>query len=260
MAVVGAAQNGYTLGISGAWYSIAGSFYFIALALFAKLIRNNMPGDSVPIYLQKRFDTKTSRLYSYAWIVYGFLYIPYQLKTVASIIQIAIPGLNITLAMLIGLTIAVIYTSFSGMRGMSAVGRIVCFGIYILLIAFVLMTLPKFGGFTVMLSELPVEYSSMGNMPTQLHHRLDPGRLPVHRSDAVRAPAPAGRKERFPPARTGSTWAMCWLPPSACSPPPAASLPRRPVRTWRRCHRICLLHQDLQQSGFRWDHFLPLPP
>ena len=73
-----------------------------------------MPGDSVPIYLQKRFDTKTSRLYSYAWIVYGFLYIPYQLKTVASIIQIAIPGLNITLAMLIGLTIAVIYTSFSG--------------------------------------------------------------------------------------------------------------------------------------------------
>ena len=167
MAVVGAAQNGYTLGISGAWYSIAGSFYFIALALFAKLIRNNMPGDSVPIYLQKRFDTKTSRLYSYAWIVYGFLYIPYQLKTVASIIQLAIPGLNITLAMLIGLTIAVIYTSFSGMRGMSAVGRIVCFGIYILLIAFVLMTLPKFGGFTVMLSELPAEYSSMGNMPTQ---------------------------------------------------------------------------------------------
>ena len=134
MAVVGAAQNGYTLGISGAWYSIAGSFYFIALALFAKLIRNNMPGDSVPIYLQKRFDTKTSRLYSYAWIVYGFLYIPYQLKTVASIIQIAIPGLNITLDMLI---------------------------------AFVLMTLPKFGGFTVMLSELPAEYSSMGNMPTQ---------------------------------------------------------------------------------------------
>ena len=26
MAVVGAAQNGYNLGISGAWYSIAGSF------------------------------------------------------------------------------------------------------------------------------------------------------------------------------------------------------------------------------------------
>ena len=167
MAVVGAAQNGYNLGVSGAWYSIAGSFYFIALAIFAKIIRNGMPGDSVPIYLQKRFDTRTSRLYSYAWIVYGFLYIPYQLRTVASIIQIAIPGLNITLAMFIGLTVAVIYTSFSGMRGMSSVGRVVCFGIYILLIIFVLMTLPKFGGFSVMMSELPPEYSSMGNMPTQ---------------------------------------------------------------------------------------------
>ena len=26
MAIVGAAQNGYNLGVSGAWYSIAGSF------------------------------------------------------------------------------------------------------------------------------------------------------------------------------------------------------------------------------------------
>lgn len=48
MAVVGAAQNGYNLGISGAWYSIAGSFYFIALAVFAKIIRERMPGESVP--------------------------------------------------------------------------------------------------------------------------------------------------------------------------------------------------------------------
>ncbi|GCA68485.1 hypothetical protein KGMB01110_29210 [Mediterraneibacter butyricigenes] len=155
MAVVGAAQNGYNLGVAGAWYSIAGSFYFIALAIFAKTIRNNMPGDSVPVYLQKRFDTRTYRLYSYAWIVYGFLYIPTQLKTVASIIQIAIPNLNVTLAMLIGLTIAVIYTSFSGMRGMSSVGRVVCIGIYALLIFFVLTTLPKFGGFSAMILNCP---------------------------------------------------------------------------------------------------------
>lgn len=167
MAVVGAAQNGYNLGISGAWYSIAGSFYFIALAVFAKIIRNGMPGDSVPIYLQKRFDVKTSRLYSYAWIIYGFLYIPIQLKTVASIIQIAIPGLNLIPAMVIGLTIAVVYTSFSGMRGMSSVGRVVCIGTYVFLIAFVITTLPRFGGYGEMLAALPAEYSSMGNMPTQ---------------------------------------------------------------------------------------------
>ena len=106
MAVVGAAQNGYNLGISGAWYSIAGSFYFIALAVFAKIIRERMPGESVPVYLQTKYDVRTTRLYSYAWIVYGFLYIPIQLKTVSSIIQIVLPGLNLMVAMFIGVTIA----------------------------------------------------------------------------------------------------------------------------------------------------------
>ena len=167
MAVVGAAQNGYNLGISGAWYSIAGSFYFIALAVFAKIIRERMPGESVPAYLQNRFDTKTTRLYSYAWIVYGFLYIPIQLKTVASIIQIVLPGMNMMAAMLIGVTVAVLYTSFSGMKGASAVGRVVCIGIYILLIIFTVTTLSGFGGLGGLFEQLPENYNSMGNMPTQ---------------------------------------------------------------------------------------------
>lgn len=169
MAIVGAAQNGYNLGISGAWYSIAGSFYFIFLALFAKVIRVNMPGESVPAYLQSKYDVRTTRLYSYAWIVYGFLYIPMQLKTVSSIIQIVLPGLNLSLAMLIGVTIAVIYTSFSGMRGASAVGRVVCIGIYVLLIGFVVTSLPSFGGYDGLLSKLPANYDSFHNMPT---HRI----------------------------------------------------------------------------------------
>lgn len=167
MAIVGAAQNGYNLGVSGAWYSIAGSFYFIAIAFFAKIIREKMPGDSVPNYLENRFGMAPSRLYSYAWIIYGFLYIPIQLKTVSSIIQIVIPGLDPKIAIFIGLTIAVVYTSFSGMKGASAVGRVVCIGIYLLLITFVFLTLPKFGGFTAMLSTLPKEYSSFTNMPIQ---------------------------------------------------------------------------------------------
>ena len=139
-------------------YSIAGSFYFIALAVFAKIIRERMPGESVPVYLQTKYDVRTTRLYSYASIVYGFLYIPIQLKTVSSIIQIVLPGLNLMVAMFIGVTIAVIYTSFSGMKGASAVGRVVCIGIYVLLICFVFTTLPKFGGFSGLLGELPEKY------------------------------------------------------------------------------------------------------
>lgn len=167
MAIVGAAQNGYNLGIAGAWYSIAGSFYFITLAIFAKVIREKMPGESVPRFLQNKYDMKTTRLYSYAWIAYGFLYIPIQLKTVASIIQIVLPGMNLLPAMVIGVTIAVLYTSFSGMRGASAVGRVVCIGIYILLIAFIASVLPGLGGLGSLMADLPGEYASMGNMPTQ---------------------------------------------------------------------------------------------
>lgn len=167
MAIVGAAQNGYNIGISGAWYSIAGSFYFIALSIFAKLIREKMPGESIPVFLESHYDKKTSRLYSYAWIIYGFFYIPIQLKTVASIVSIVLPNFNTISIMLIGITISVLYTSFSGMKGASAVGRVVCIGIYILLILFVFSVVPTFGGYKEIFKNLPPEYSSMTNMPIQ---------------------------------------------------------------------------------------------
>lgn len=167
MAIVGAAQNGYNLGISGAWYSIAGSFYFIALAIFAKIIRERMPSVQVPVYLNQRFDLKTARLYSYAWIVYGFFYIPIQLKTMVSIISTIAPEINLFLAALIGISIAVIYTSFSGMKGTAAVGRIVCIGIYVLLIGFVVINIKKFNGLSAIMAATPKEYSSMTNMPIQ---------------------------------------------------------------------------------------------
>lgn len=71
--------------------------------------------------------------------------------------------------MFIGVTIAVIYTSFSGMRGASAVGRVVCIGIYILLIAFVAINLPKVGGYNGLIDKLPAEYNDVFNMPL---HRI----------------------------------------------------------------------------------------
>ena len=89
------------------------------------------------------------------------------MKTVSSIIAIVLPSVNITVAMIIGLTLAVLYTSFSGMKGAETVGRIVCIGIYILLIIFVFLNLKKFDGYGGLLSQLPKEYSSMTNMPIQ---------------------------------------------------------------------------------------------
>ncbi len=76
MSIVGAAQNGYTMGIAGAWYSLAGGIYLLVAAGLAKILRDRMPGDSVPTYLASRFFTSSSKLYSYVWVILGFLYIP----------------------------------------------------------------------------------------------------------------------------------------------------------------------------------------
>ena len=156
----------YTIGIAGAWYSIAGAFYFIVAAFLAKTLRN-MPGDSVPMYLSSRFGKTNARIYSYIWVVLGFFYIPVQLKTVASVIQIAVPNLNANIAIVLGLCIAAIYTAFSGMKGAASVGKVVCVGIYILLVSFVIIKLPSFGGYNAMVTSLPEGYGSLGSMPTQ---------------------------------------------------------------------------------------------
>lgn len=167
MSIVGAAQNGYTMGIAGSWYSIVGGVYLLLAAVLAKVLREKMPGDSVPEYIENRFAKTNARLYSYIWVVLGFFYIPVQLKTVASVIQIAVPGLNVNLAIVLGLLIAAGYTAFSGMKGAASVGKIVCIGIYVLLVGFVVLTLPKFGGYSGLIASLPEGYDKMSAMPTQ---------------------------------------------------------------------------------------------
>lgn len=166
-AIVGVAQNGYNIGISGFWYCPAAAFFFLFLACFSKLLCSKMNGVTVPNYLTNRFDRRTSKVYTYTFLVNAFLYIPLQLITISSIIKIAIPNLNVTYALVAGLLIAVLYTGFSGMKGASTVASIVSIGIYILLVGFVVITMQKFGGYSVMMSTLPPEYSSPFNMKLQ---------------------------------------------------------------------------------------------
>lgn len=125
MSVVGAAQNGYTMGIAGCWYSIASGLYILLIGLLAKTLRKNLPSDALPDYLESRYSPVVARVQSYVWIVFGILYIPIQLKTIASIIQIVLPNLNTGLAMFVGVTIAAVYTGFAGMKGSAAIGRVV---------------------------------------------------------------------------------------------------------------------------------------
>ena len=160
MSVVGAAQNGYTMGIAGCWYSIASGVYILFLGLLAGPLRKNLKTEALPDYLESRFSPGVARLQSYVWIIFGIIYIPIQLKTISSIIQIVLPGLNTGLAMFIGVTIAAIYTGFAGMKGSAAIGRVVCIATYVLLIG-------DFGGYSGLIASLPEGYDKLSAMPTQ---------------------------------------------------------------------------------------------
>lgn len=167
MSIVGAAQNGYTLGIAGCWYSIAGGVYFLLMAALAKPMRKYMKASSLPVFLENRYGTSVSRIQAYIWIIFGILYIPIQLKTVASIIQIVLPGIGLNMTMFIGVTIAAAYTGFAGMKGSDVIGRIVCIATYILLIGFVMTNLGKMGGYSGLLQKLPDGYQNLTAMPVQ---------------------------------------------------------------------------------------------
>ena len=167
MSVVGAAQNGYTMGIAGCWYSIASGLYILLIGLLAGPLRRNLPSDALPDYLEGRYSTTVARVQSYVWIVFGILYIPIQLKTIASIIQIVLPQLNTGLAMFVGVTIAAVYTGFAGMKGSAAIGRVVCVATYVLLIWFVVSHLGEFGGYSGLIQRLPEGYDKRSARPAQ---------------------------------------------------------------------------------------------
>lgn len=161
MSIVGAAQNGYTMGLAGCWYSIAGGVYLLVVGLLSKVLRKNMVSEALPDFLARRYCVPLARLQSYIWVVFGCIYIPIQLKTIASIIQIVVPGFHSGAAMVCGVAIAAVYTGFAGMRGSSAIGRIVCIATYILLIAFVIKNMAGLGGYSGLLAKLPKDYDKL---------------------------------------------------------------------------------------------------
>mgnify|MGYP003209785059 FL=1 len=152
MSIVGAAQNGYTMGIAGCWYSIAGGVYFLLMAALAKPMRKYMKASSLPVFLENRYGSSVSKVQAYIWIIFGILYVPIQLKTVASVIQMVLPGISLNLAMFVGVTIAAAYTGFAGMKGSDIIGRIVCIATYVLLIGFVYQNLNDMGGYSGLLT------------------------------------------------------------------------------------------------------------
>ena len=145
------------------------------------------------------------------------------------------------------------------MKGASAVGHVVCIGIYILLIIFTVTTLSGFGGLGGLFEQLPENYNSMGNMPTQRIIAWILGGCISIGSHAGSASAAFGGKKPSG-ARTGSIlgYLICGADPFLRQF--VVCFQKLPVQTWATVRR--LLHMQLKPSAVLClpELYLPLRP
>ena len=117
MSMIGAAQNGYNIGIAGAWYSVSGCCYFFVMIACVKALYKKMPGVSLTQYLGMRYGKINARIYVVIYLVYAVLYVPIQLQTCVGVLQIVVPQLSYNVVALIALFLCVMYTGYRQMDG-----------------------------------------------------------------------------------------------------------------------------------------------
>lgn len=163
--IVGIAQNGFLIGYAGAWYSITGTLAILCMALMVKRIRSRMSSDSVSAFIEERFSTATSKVYSYSYLLMGFFYIPIQLFALCTIIQVVVPNATLVAAAVIGLLLSVSYSALSGIQGAKVVGKLTCLLSYVFIAIGVIWIISNVGGWNTVTENLPSSYFSMTTMP-----------------------------------------------------------------------------------------------
>lgn len=164
---IGSAQNGYDLGIGGAWYGIAGTVAMILSAFLIGSLRKYITEDTISNFMKNRYSTGVSNLYSYAYLVMGFIYIPIQLFTITTIFRTIIPGLSLTWACIIGLLLAISYTVVSGISGANYVSKVSCILMYASMVVGLILALGKTGGVEMLYTKLDPSYFSLFSVPTK---------------------------------------------------------------------------------------------
>jgi len=165
VSIIGCAQDGFNMGISGAWYTLIGCLYYLyACFLWAPAFCKNMPTGSVPDFLKKKYDSKTALTYSYINVANGIIYVPLQLYTLATVIQMAVPGINLWGSVFVGLGLAALYTAVGGIHAAKVVGRATCFSLYLAVIVACYLIVDKTGGWAALNQVLPAGYFSWGNV------------------------------------------------------------------------------------------------
>ena len=164
---IGAAQNGYVYGIAGIWYGVTGTCAMLLSALFIKSLRKYITQDTVANFLENRYSKGVSKLYSYAYLLMGFVYIPIQLFTVTTIFQTIMPNLSLTGACIIGLILSISYTVISGVNGASYVSKVSCILMYLTMAIGLGVALSKTGGIANLKATLDSSYFTPFSMPTK---------------------------------------------------------------------------------------------
>ena len=164
---IGSAQYGYTLGIGGAWYGITGTVAMLLSIFFISSLRKYITEDTVANFMANRYSSKVSKVYSYAYLLMGFVYIPVQLFTVTTIFRTIIPGLSLTWACIIGLVLSISYTVISGVSGANYVSKISCFLMYLSMAIGLIFVMKSIGGFSTLSENLDPSYFTLFSMPTK---------------------------------------------------------------------------------------------
>lgn len=165
VSIIGCAQDGFNMGISGAWYTLIGCLYYLYAAfIWAPAFRKNIPTGSVPDFLRSKYDSKTALTYSYINVFNGIIYVPLQLFTMCTVIQMAIPGISLWGSVVVGLGLAALYTAVGGIHAAKVVGRATCFSLYFCVVVACYLIVDRAGGWVALNEVLPPSYFSWGNV------------------------------------------------------------------------------------------------
>ena len=92
--IMGAAQNGYVMGIAGSWYGIAGFISIGLTALFSSRLEAVLKVIHFHHFWKTDIMTELVNCIT-IYLISGFFYIPIQLFTLTTIIRMIIPGISL---------------------------------------------------------------------------------------------------------------------------------------------------------------------
>lgn len=157
-ATFGSVTLSYKEGISGAWITLMYGLGIMAMGFLLSSSMAKLRVFSISEMLQLRYNTQARYLSAVISTCYTFMLSVVQVIAIGSVLN-AFLGWNLQMAMIVGGSIALLYTLLGGMRSIALTDLIqfiiMCVGIFVLMLP---MAIDKVGGFDAMVSQVPAEF------------------------------------------------------------------------------------------------------